>query len=226
MTHTSREAVTHLDATLCAWGASAEDASRRASAAARRFVAEAESEVQRRGRRVATIEADLATAKGELRGRLTRDLGVATSALEHGRRALRQAKDVERRVQVLQRRISEATNTRVSHASQALRHKLKALAEYESVPTPSSSGTVSGPTVSRGHAYAQLAKMVGLAMTTQTADAVAQTGEPATARMPDRIGHPLSIAGAAFHEAHGNWDVYRHTPEFLSMYAHDVLRKK
>jgi hypothetical protein len=189
-------------------------------------VTEAESEVQRRGRRVATIEADLRSARGDARRRLADDLQAATRALEQARRGLRQTQEVARRVQILQRRIGSAADKRVSEASKTLGQKLHALDEYKSAPVPSSNATSPSLGASKAHEYAQVAKMVGLALTGQTADALAQTVDPATATMSDRLGQPLSIAGAAFHEIRANWDVYRHTPELLSLYGHDLLRRK
>jgi hypothetical protein len=224
VTRTSSEAIAKLDSALHAWAATAGDVARKANASAKQLVAVAESEVTARAKRVATIEAALASARGEARARLTRELQAATVSLEHGRRGLNLAKDAERRAQVLQRRVAEATDTRVSRASKSLQHKIRALADYKAVPTPSSNASHAG--ASRAHQYLQLGKMIGLAVASQTADALGQTADQATTRMPDRVGEPLSAAGALFHEIHGNWDVYRLTPEFLAMHVNDPHRGK
>jgi hypothetical protein len=64
--------------------------------------------------------------------------------------------------------------------------------------------------------------MVGLAIATQMADAVAQAGDQATANLPERLQDPASVGIAAFQEIRSNWDVYRFTPEILSMHAHEL----
>lgn len=156
MARTSSKAVADLDSAVRAWGEAAHDVSREASAGVKRLVADIEAEVQARTRRVAALESEIATAGGEARARLARELQAATTALERGRRGVRQAKDAERRMQVLQRRLNEATNTRVPRASAVLKRKLAALERYgtTSVPhadsAPPATGTVRGTELSGG----------------------------------------------------------------------------
>jgi hypothetical protein len=138
MARTSTKAVTDLDSAVRAWGDSAQDVSRKAGASVKRLVADVEAGVQARTRRVAALETEVAAARGEARARLARELQVANTALERGRRGLRQAKDAERRMQVLQRRVNEATNTRVPRASAALKQKLAALERYGTTSVPRS----------------------------------------------------------------------------------------
>jgi hypothetical protein len=136
MARTSTKAVEDLDSAIRAWGEVAQDVSNKANASVKRLVADAEAGVQARTRLVAALETEVAVARGEARGRLARELQAANTALERGRRGLRQAKDAERRMQVLQRRVNEATNTRVPRASAALKHKLAALERYSSTSVP------------------------------------------------------------------------------------------
>lgn len=136
MARTSSKAVADLDSAVRAWGEAAQDVSRKASASVKRLVANVETEVQARTRRVASLEAEVAAARGEARTRLARELQAATTCLERGRRGLRQAKDAERRMQVLQRRVNEATNTRVPRASAVLKRKLAALERYNTTSEP------------------------------------------------------------------------------------------
>lgn len=226
MARTSTKAVADLDSAVRAWGEAAQDVSRKASASVKRLVADVEAEVQVRRRRIAALEAAIASARGEARGRLARELHGATTALECARRGQREAKDAERRMQVLQRRVNEATATRVPGASTSLRRKLRALSDYESVPVPSASHGAAAGNASRAQTYARLAKMIGLAMVTEGADALAQTGEQATGRMPGRLQDPASVGLAAFHELRSGWDVYSHTPEMLALRARSLLGHK
>jgi len=136
MPRTSTKAVAELDWAIRAWSEAAQEVSRKASASAKRFVADVEKEVQARTRRVTGLEAEIAAARGEARARLARELQAARTALDRGRHGLRQAKDAERRMQVLQRRINEATNTRVPRASASLRHKRAALERYSTASVP------------------------------------------------------------------------------------------
>jgi hypothetical protein len=147
MARTSSEAVANLESAVRAWAATAEDVARQASAVVRRLVSDGESEVQDRMRRVRALEAALAGARAEARARLARELQAATTALEAARRGLRQAKDAESRMQVLQRRINEATTTRTPRASSALKQKLAALERYKdtSVTAGGSGGSANPP---------------------------------------------------------------------------------
>ena len=148
MARTSTKAVADLESAVRAWGEAAQDVSRKASTSVTGLVAEVEKNVQARTRRVAALESEIAAARGETRTRLARELQAATVALERGRRGLRQARDAERRMQVLQRRVNEATNTRVPRGSAALRHKLTALERYStaSVPEADSAPAATGST--------------------------------------------------------------------------------
>jgi hypothetical protein len=143
MARTSSEAVASLDAGVRAWAAAAEHIARQASVTVKRLVSDSEAEVQERARRVRALEAALAAARGEARARIARELQLATAALEAARRGLRQAQDAHDRMQVLQRRINDATNTRVPRASSALKHKLAALERYKSASVPHGGSTAS-----------------------------------------------------------------------------------
>jgi len=147
MARTSNEAVANLESAVRAWSAAAGDVARQASVAVKRLVSDAESEVQERARRVRALEATLAAARGEARAPIARELQAATTALEAARRGLRQAQDAEDRMQILQRQVNEATNTRAPRASSALKQKLAALERYKAAPAQEggSAGSASPP---------------------------------------------------------------------------------
>jgi hypothetical protein len=151
MARTSTKAVADLDSAIRAWGEAAQDVSRKASTSVKRLVADVEKDVQARTRRVAALESEIAAARGEPRARLARELQAATTALERGRRGLRQAKDAERRMQVLQRRVNEATNTRVPRASAVLKRKLAALEKYSTTSVPHADSAPHGAELSLVH---------------------------------------------------------------------------
>lgn len=227
MARTSTKALADLDSALRAWGEAAQEVSSKASASVKRVVADVEREVQARARRVAVLESEIAVARGEARARLARELQAATSALERGRRGVRQAKDAERRMQVLQRRMSEATGTRVPRASQALRHKLRALTAYSSVPTAgTATSSGSGDHSSQAQICMRLIPMVARAVVTEAVDAAAHTGDQTTAHLPERLQDPVSLGLAAFGELHSNWDLYSHTPEMFATRVRNLWGSK
>ena len=132
MAYASSDAVAEIDSAIRAWGDRASEIGRQATNAAKALLSAVEADVQERSRRVRALEDALASSRGEARARLARELQASTAALEAGRRNLRQAKDLQERAQSLQRRLSEATNSRVPQASAALKRKLAALEEYHS----------------------------------------------------------------------------------------------
>lgn len=212
MIHTRPEAVAHLESAVRAWAEAAGQTSLHASSAVKRLVAAAETDVRRRRKRLAQVEAALAAAQPSARSALARELRQAEEHLRDSRRALTAARDADRRVQLLTVRINEATKQRVPRAANELNRKHTALADYSSGATPS--------TGHHSHAYVRLAGMIGLAVVDQVTDALAQSADQATAGMPDRIGDPLSAGGALYHEIRDGWEAYRLTPEFIAMYAH------
>ncbi len=225
MIRATGDAVAQLDSALRVWATAADQTSRDANAVVKGRVADVEAEVRGRRKRLAAAEAALAAAKGDARASLARDVRAAEESLQRGRRALGEAKDADRRAQLLTRRISDATANRVPNASKELHRKLAALADYASgggsVTTTShrASGSSSASAEHKNHPYARLAAMIGVAVADNVTDALAQTADQATARMPDRIGDPLSAGAAIYHEIRGGWDVYRLTPEFLAMHV-------
>lgn len=207
------------------WGQAADEISRRAAAVVKRLATETDQEVRARTARVAAIQSALASARGEARARLQRELAVATRELEAGRRAQRHAKEAERRMRTLERRMRESVNGRVPAATRDLAHKLSSLEAYSAAKTPSSSGG-GGARLSPAQSYLQLAKMVGVAVASNAEELVAQTGEQTTAALPDPAGKVLDVAIPIAHEIRSNWMTYRLTPEFMSSHFHDLVRHR
>jgi hypothetical protein len=138
MTRTSSDAVAELDSALRTWAAAATGIALQTSAAVKALLTEAQKTVRERASRVAAIERAITAARDEDRTRLARELQIANRCLEDARRGLRSATEADHSAQSMARRINESTNRRVPSASQSLRRKLGALAEYQSISAPSS----------------------------------------------------------------------------------------
>lgn len=143
MTRTSSEAIAELDSALRTWATASTGIALQTSAVVNALVTEAEKTVRERAALVAAVEARIAAAQPEDRARLTRELEIVNRSLEDARRGLRFAIEAARRAQSIARQIDEATNSRVAQASQSLRRKFGALADYKSVSVPHSAGTPS-----------------------------------------------------------------------------------
>jgi hypothetical protein len=143
---TTPGALDGLRSALGAWAREAAGIAPQASAAAAALAGEAEHAVRVRAARRSAIEALLRAARErEERGRLERELQLATESLEHARRALQRTQEVVAAVRRLERRTGESVSGRVPAASHELGRKLQALADYRAVTVAGSPPAAPAP---------------------------------------------------------------------------------
>ena len=211
MTAVNGDALEGLGRAVKQWAASAEQTSRSARVVTARLLADADAEVQARTKRMLRAREALAAADEPQRRHLSREVHEAEEQLRRAELARGSLKDADGNMRRLSKRIDRVAGESVLKASGELQRKGLALAEYGRNVSATAQ-------TSPGHAQLRLAGMIGLAVADQVVDAFAQTSDLATASLPDRIGEPLSTAGAAYHEIRANWEVIRLSPEFLAMH--------